>query len=324
MKEVQNVMQQLDAIRSALIKGDIYQSIPEKVLVVMDGVQYKTRRTHVVVPEDNESVLQRITAIDERIKTKGKEVTISDEELDDLLRHLASSDSQVRDKGVFYLFNRLLRQTVLTPAQLIWVKDRLLQDDYLFAHILEPENDAVFLRSFSAMFLAGILYANRTFYHVLSTAELLAIERRVMAYTVIELDSRGYVDGKGWAHAMTHIINVWSELNETPEIQRADKILMMAIVLQAYRFSDNALAYGEDSHLTNVLISLMNKHQLYVDYCLIVLQEWQRSLLTMAPQETVGFWNRWYNRNRFLQSLLLQPELPDKIADYLRKISDLF
>lgn len=324
MKEVQNVMQQLDAIRSALIKGDIYQSIPEKVLVVMDGVQYKTRRTYVVVPEDNESVLQRITAIDERIKTKGKEATISDEELDDLLRHLASPDSQVRDKGVFYLFNRLLRQTVLTPAQLIWVKDRLLQDDYLFAHILEPENDAVFLRSFSAMFLAGILYANRTFYHVLSTAELLAIERRVMAYTVIELDSRGYVDGKGWAHAMTHIINVWSELNETPEIQRADKILMMAIVLQAYRFSDNALAYGEDSHLTNVLISLMNKHQLYVDYCLIVLQEWQRSLLTMAPQETVGFWNRWYNRNRFLQSLLLQPELPDKIADYLRKISDLF
>lgn len=225
------MMQQLDAIRSALIKGDIYQSIPEKVLVVMDGVQYKTRRTHVVVPEDNESVLQRITAIDERIKTKGKEATISDEELDDLLRHLASPDSQVRDKGVFYLFNRLLRQTVLTPAQLIWVKDRLLQDDYLFAHILEPENDAVFLRSFSAMFLAGILYANRTFYHVLSTAELLAIERRVMAYTVIELDSRGYVDGKGWAHAMTHIINVWSELNETPEIQRADKILMMAIVL---------------------------------------------------------------------------------------------
>lgn len=318
------MMQQLDAIRSALIKGDIYQSIPEKVLVVMDGVQYKTRRTHVVVPEDNESVLQRITAIDEQIKTKGKEATISDEELDDLLRHLASPDSQVRDKGVFYLFNRLLRQTVLTPAQLIWVKDRLLQDDYLFAHILEPENDAVFLRSFSAMFLAGILYANRTFYHVLSTAELLAIERRVMAYTVIELDSRGYVDGKGWAHAMTHIINVWSELNETPEIQRADKILMMAIVLQAYRFSDNALAYGEDSHLTNVLISLMNKHQLYVDYCLIVLQEWQRSLLTMAPQDTVGFWNRWYNRNRFLQSLLLQPELPDKIADYLRKISDLF
>lgn len=100
------MMQQLDAIRSALIKGDIYQSIPEKVLVVMDGVQYKTRRTHVVVPEDNESVLQRITAIDERIKTKGKEATISDEELDDLLRHLASPDSQVRDKGVFYLFNR--------------------------------------------------------------------------------------------------------------------------------------------------------------------------------------------------------------------------
>ncbi len=110
----------------------------------MDGVQYKTRRTHVVVPEDNESVLQRITAIDERIKTKGKEATISDEELDDLLRHLASQIRKCAIKVFFYLFNRLLRQTVLTPAQLIWVKDRLLQDDYLFAHILEPENDAVF------------------------------------------------------------------------------------------------------------------------------------------------------------------------------------
>ncbi|KRM22302.1 DUF2785 domain-containing protein [Latilactobacillus graminis] len=324
MKEIQAVMQQLDAVRNALIKGDIYQSIPEKILVIMDSVQYKPRRTHIVVPDDHEAVLKRIAAIDARIKTAGKKATISDAELDDLLVHIASPDPLVRDKGVFYLFNRLLRQTVLTPAQLIWVKDRLLQDDYLFAHILEPENDAVFLRSFSVMFLAGILYANRTFYHVFSEAELLAIERRIMTYAIVELDLRGYVDGKGWAHAMTHIINVWSELNEAEEIQRADKILMLAVVLQAYRFSDNALAYGEDSHLTNVLISLMNKHQLYVDYCLVILQEWQRALLTMSPQDTIAFWNRWYNRNRFLQSLLVQPELPEKIATYLRKISDLF
>ncbi|MEJ1323908.1 DUF2785 domain-containing protein [Latilactobacillus sakei] len=70
---------------------------------------------------------------------------------------------------------------------------------------------------------------------------------------------------------MTHIINVWSELNETTELQRADKLLMLVVVMQAYRFSDNALAYGEDSHLTNVIINLMKKNRLYIDYFLIVL-----------------------------------------------------
>ena len=324
MKQVQSVIQQLTEIRTALMNGEIYQSVPEKVLAVMDGVQYKTRRTHIAIPDDADAALARIAAIDQQIKTDGKAAQISDEALDDLLRHMASPDARVRDKGVFYLFNRLLRQTVLTKEQLLWVKDRLLSDDYLFAHIFEPENDGVFLRSFSAMFLAGVLYANRTFYHVLTEAELVAIEMRIMAYTVIELDSRGYVENKGWAHAMTHIINVWSELNETTELQRADKLLMLVVVMQAYRFSDNALAYGEDSHLTNVIINLMKKNRLYIDYFLIVLQEWQQAMLTIAPEENVAFWNRWYNRNRFLQSLLVQPELPEKIADYLRKISDLF
>lgn len=82
----------------------------------MDGVQYKTRRTHVVVPEDNESVLQRITAIDERIKTKGKEATISDEELDDLLRHLASQIRKCAIKVFFLLIQSIITADGFNPS----------------------------------------------------------------------------------------------------------------------------------------------------------------------------------------------------------------
>lgn len=324
MKETQAVIAELTAIRAAMRKGQLYESVPAKILAVMDRVPYKNRRTHVKVPNDDEAILALISTLNQRITTDGAQMQISDAELDTLLQHIVSPNTQIRDKGIFNLFNRLLRKHLLTPDQVIWVKDRLISDDYLFAHILEPENDAVFLRSFSVMFLAGILYANRTHYHLLTEAELIAIELKLMAYAVIELDSRGYVADKGWAHALTHIINVWAELNETPELQRADKMLLLAVVMQAYRFSDNALAYGEDSHLANVLIQLMAKHAIYVEYCLLLLQDWQKSLLTIVPEDSIAFWNRWYNRNRFLQSLLLQPDLPPAIAEYLKKISDLF
>lgn len=324
MKETQAVIAELTAIRAALRKGQLYESVPAKILAVMDRVPYKNRRTHVKVPNDDEAILALISTLNQRITTDGAQMKISDAELDTLLQHIVSPNTQIRDKGIFNLFNRLLRKHLLTPDQVIWVKDRLISDDYLFAHILEPENDAIFLRSFSVMFLAGILYANRTHYHLLTEAELIAIELKLMAYAVIELDSRGYVADKGWAHALTHIINVWAELNETPELQRADKMLLLAVVMQAYRFSDNALAYGEDSHLANVLIQLMAKHAIYVEYCLLLLQDWQKSLLTIVPEDSIAFWNRWYNRNRFLQSLLLQPDLPPAIAEYLKKISDLF
>jgi len=324
LKEVQTVVTQLIDVRMALRQGTIYQSVPEKILTIMDNVAYKSRRTHVIVPDDESQIMTLLETINQRLNQDDKKATVTDLELDQLLQHIVSPNTKIRDKGIFNLFNRLLRKYVLTAEQVVWVKDRLISDDYLFAHILEPENDGIFLRSFSVMFLAGILYANRTHYHVLTEAELVAIELRVMAYAIIELDSRGYVADKGWAHALTHIINVWSELNETQELQRADKLLMMAVLIQAYRFSDNALAYGEDSHLANVLMVLLKKNQLYTDYFLAVLQDWQKSLLNIVPEDSIAFWNRWYNRNRFLQSLMLQPELPTEIDDYLRKISDLF
>ena len=48
------------------MNGEIYQSVPEKVLAVMDGVQYKTRRTHIAIPDDADAALARIAAIDQQ------------------------------------------------------------------------------------------------------------------------------------------------------------------------------------------------------------------------------------------------------------------
>ena len=67
----------------------------------------------------------------------------------------------------------------------------------------DRENDTVFRRSFSALLLAECV-ARDNQQRLLPDNRILRWGDRIAAWYVRELDLRGWVPGKGWAHAIAH------------------------------------------------------------------------------------------------------------------------
>lgn len=318
-RQNQIILKQVQTTREKLIAGQIYHSLPQQLAMIKKQITYQKRRRKIAPMIDSELAIQQL---DNLLANINETQTISDDQLNELLALTGHIDPEVRDKRVFSLFNQIMRQEFLTKEQLIWVKDRLISTDYLFSHIDEPQNDAIFLRSFSVMFLAGVLYGNRSNYHVFTDRELVDILNKIIVYTLMEQDHRGYVAQKGWAHTFTHVLNVANELFESKQLTRADKIYLVTAVMQMYHISKASLAYGEDSHLAVVLLNLLDKSQIYTDYSLHLLKQWQNQLMHQQSEESLTFWNRWYNHNRFLHALVVQPDLPQEIENYLKEIAE--
>ena len=79
----------------------------------------------------------------------------------------------------------------------------VLDDEHLFLHLGARTSDSVFTRSFSVLLVALALHhhQNQPF---LSAEDLRRVKADLCRYIEKENDLRGYVVGKGWAHAPAH------------------------------------------------------------------------------------------------------------------------
>ncbi|MFD1431360.1 DUF2785 domain-containing protein [Lacticaseibacillus yichunensis] len=318
---VQTVKDAMQTLRQQLLDGKVFKHLPDAL-----GEIYNARpsfqETPFTTPDDDMRALARISSISKRIKGSN-DPKISDEELSFLMDHLASLSPAVRDKGVFFLMGDLFQADAFTVAQIDWLATYLQRPDVLFAHILEPQNDAVFLRSFAVMLLSGLVYADSR-YHVLSAEAHEALTLNFATYIILERDGRGYVDPQGWAHAYTHIGNLADELSQVKVLSRGHKLFLMATVLEGWQRMDDALVFGEDQRIAGYLTNLAVKHQFYAESLVMCLTSWQKRVTTMRPRESEAFWNRWYNRLRLLEALIIRSDMPKGVIDYLQKIIDVY
>nr|WP_232843658.1 DUF2785 domain-containing protein [Secundilactobacillus angelensis] len=198
----------------------------------------------------------------------------------------------------------------------------LTRDTVLFAHILEPENDAVYQRAFAVLLLSVLLYADRAGYHFLDQQLVNQVVDQLALYMVLESDTRGFIKTNGWAHAFTHVGNLLDELSERERLTRADKLFLMAIMIERYKTLDGPLIFGEPQRLAGYLARLTNKNQLYADYFLKQLKHWRQELVIVQQQESQAGWNRIYNRGRLIESMIVRHDFSDAIMQYLRSVID--
>lgn len=308
----------LQHARRQFEEGKIFRNLSLHIGRLFDQVPYQDKVTPVDVPTDDADALAKIEAIATSIKESG-EPAILDIDLDYLLDHLSALNPKVRDKGVYFLINDLLHVQALSDTQLHHMKQRLLSEDFLFFHILEPQNDGVFKRSFSVLILSTLMYSDRTLYHTFTDDDLLDIIEALSTYIVLEQDGRGYIGEKGWNHVYTHLGNLFDEIIFS-DLNRANKMFFLTVLLQGYRHMGVPLVFGEDHRLAMAFSYMATKDNFYADYFLALLKDWQAAVLTLRPEENELFWNRWYNRNRLLQALVMRGDFPDNIMSYLREI----
>jgi hypothetical protein len=136
--------------------------------------------------------------------------------------HLGSPDPELRDElGLTALGTWVVDQGRFRPDELRELL-RLAQGERgIRSGLGRSGDDSVFRRSFSLLVVAIVLVADKE-RRFLDQSEFREVARGLVDYCEAESDVRGFVPGRGWAHAVAHAADVADECATsrfgTPEV----------------------------------------------------------------------------------------------------------
>ena len=250
----------------------------------------------------------------------------ADRPLDDLTaeltRMLGSNDPVVRD-GTAY------------PALATWtsrgVYDDLLSGlgDGMAAGLTvglgDPESDSVFRRSFSALVL-GECVARDNAAGLVPPGKVMEWGDRIFTWYVRERDLRGYVSGKGWAHAIAHGADAIGTLAESPHLGKTELTVLLDVLADRITLpADAQFVHGEPDRMAAATLNVLRRNLVPLS----VLEPWVSRLAAVAtarvPRGTDPFLRRG-NSESFLRALYLQlalaPNPPAVRSDLLLVLVD--
>jgi hypothetical protein len=214
-----------------------------------------------------------------------------------LLGNFASPDGELRDDlSYMVLANGLIDKRKLTLEQLEVLLITCMDDQHLFYRVGEVGTDSVFMRSFSALAINTILYTDAK-EPQLSRQLLLTIKTALLRYTYEERDWRGYVDGKGWAHAMTHLADALDECAQNNSMTSTDREEILSAVYMLAKLPE-PLYHEEDTRLATVVYHIIACKQLDEE----IVSEWLKTCLIRRGPD-VASWTSVTNMKNFLRSL---------------------
>lgn len=118
----------------------------------------------------------------------------------ELLALLGSTDAHLRDGIAYPILERWISRDLYTVNELRAMARQLGAN--LKRGLGEQGTDTVFLRAFSALVLAEIVYHHNTHKEpFLKEEDVRQILEQSLVYYPAEQDLRGYVSGADWAHA---------------------------------------------------------------------------------------------------------------------------
>ena len=122
----------------------------------------------------------------------------SSELIDKMLKQVGSTDPELRDQLIYTQFSNWIGNQQLNNEQIKRLLNTCLQN--ISFHLGEKENDSIFKRSFSILLCTECIQH----YNELNKVEYDYALQMAHMYLNEELDLRGYVEAKGWAHGIAH------------------------------------------------------------------------------------------------------------------------
>jgi hypothetical protein len=169
----------------------------------------------------------------------------------------------------------------------------------------EQGTDTVFRRSFSALILGKCLERDNA-RHLVPQDTVLGWGDRLAGWFVAEQDLRGYVPGKGWAHAVAHGADALGALAESPALGPPELPVLLDVVAERLLgTAGRPLLYGEGDRLALATMRLLRRDLVGPD----VLEAWVHRLgdatgpLTASDDEPLP---ASYNVQGYLRALHLQ------------------
>lgn len=315
MSQQTQLAAQLKTLRTKINQGQIFQSLGTEVGKLVSSVK-KNKSTKVHLPSDDDDVLDLIKQLRQQ-HTDDQLTEVSDQDLLLLLGHIGSPNPEVRDHGVYFIVNELLEAQIFSKRQLTLAYNYLLSDEVLFDHILEPQNNGVYQRSFAVLLLSTLTYGDQAGYFFLTPELINRAVEQISLCTIMETDTRGFIRKNGWGHAYTHIGNLLDELSARDELSRADKLFLMTILIERYKQLQTPLIFGEPQRIAAYLARITNKNDLYRNYFLLQLKAWRSQIMNRFEPHTEGEWNQLLNHTRLMQAILIRGDFNQKIVKYI-------
>lgn len=238
---------------------------------------------------------------------------------EDLTRMLGDPDPEIRDGIAF-------------PTMATWIDDGVYDDLLVglgdgMCHGLdiglgELESDTVFRRSFSALILTECI--DRTTKAALGGPNVvLRWGDKVMGWYSRERDLRGFVPGKGWAHAVAHGADALGALARSPVMGRLELTVILDVIADRLLTPTEAFfVAGEGDRLAFATMHLLRRDILGID----VLEPWVARLAAGAVGRGSIARNPYLvagNVQGYLRSLHLQLALSPAASGHPSVRSDL-
>ena len=232
-----------------------------------------------------------------------------------------------------------LRDGIAYPTLATWVTEGVFDDlleglgDGMTAGLSvglgEDGTDTVFRRSFSALVLAQCIEratAPGADQHGVSDDAVMRWGDRVAGWLVREKDLRGFVPGKGWAHAVAHGADALGVLAEAQVMGRLELTVLLDVIADRLLAPTPArLVHGEDDRLAMATMQVLRRNLVGLD----VLEPWVARLAGHARPAAEGADDPYLvvgNVQSYLRSLHLQvalaPRPPACRADLLLVLID--
>lgn len=189
-----------------------------------------------------------------------------------LFGYLSSTDPELRDDIAYIVYANFLKRELYSNEDVRTHADELLSN--LEKGIGETETDSVFLRTFSVLLLAEIVY-NDNKNPLLDKEQVQTILNKGLEYLDAEKDPRGYIPIKGWAHALAHTADLMQELSKSRFVEQSDlEKILQGIASKLVHSSNWVYIHGEDERLANAMEAILQRDLLTMDF----LSEWLKSL----------------------------------------------
>lgn len=135
-------------------------------------------------------------------------------------------------------------------------------------------DDTAFRRSFSALVLAECVRRDNEA-HVLPVDAVLGWADKAISWYVREQDLRGFVDGKGWVHAVAHGADLVAALGASRHLGAAHLGVLLDVLAERMAFSSAVtLTDGEDDRAAAAVLTILQRNLVPQDQ----LDTWVESL----------------------------------------------
>lgn len=230
---------------------------------------------------------------------------------EEIFSFLDSTDPELRDSIGLEVFFHWLDRGLYSREDIRGFIPRLLAN--LQKGLGEKESDSVFPRAFSSLWLALIIQ-NDNQKPALKKEEIEPILEALLTYFEAERDYRGFVQTKGFAHAIAHGADLFSALAGSPHTNASEHVKILACIAAKLKaIPDWIFIYGEESRLATAALQIFARGTLsssqikaWLDF---LSADWQNS---WWDQELAL---KFFNGRNFLRSLHYKLLASEGVAD---------